>query len=517
MSKLRSLLTHEVAIVILLVILAIFLRLFRLDELFTFTYDQGRDMYVLQNIVRGDFTLIGPTTGLPGVFLGPFMYYFLVPGFILGNGSPLAVVKWMLVVITLVSPLFYLLLKRKVSPSQALIGFLLLVLTAGSIEEARQIWNPSLVVPVLLISTFSLFKSKKNQWWLVPALFSYGLSLQTELAYTVFLAPLYGLWILLYANFTGPWLQNMWSAVSKVKSTIQKPIYSWKTILIASVAFGSTLLPQALFDLRNDFLITRSMIRESTDSSKQVELKFVWSKRPYEMLEELHEGLTGRAPGFEYVGVVVVAAALYLLVKHCDDETLFWVGWFFLPLIGMLFHRGNYGYFFGYYITAHYLPALAILILAISKLRQEKYRKIAFASIALLWLALFIRFAFSFYNVAGFQYTMDLQKRALLRARELQQTDRMAVEVYVPNLLPINYQYLNEWIASSNQATALDFGVTDHQEYVLVYERNAGPHSKIFEEWMSNWTRDANCSEPEDFGIVSIKHCLRQPQSEAGS
>src|SRR5690606_27314569 len=118
----------------------------------TFTYDQGRDMYVLQAITRGDFTLIGPTTGLPGVFLGPLTYYFYLPGFILGNGSPFAVVKWGLILITLVSPLFFFILKRQVGLTLALTGYLIFILTPGAFEEARQIWNPSLVVPMLLIS-----------------------------------------------------------------------------------------------------------------------------------------------------------------------------------------------------------------------------------------------------------------------------------------------------------------------------------------------------------------------------
>ncbi len=51
--------------------------LLRLQGVFTnsfaFTYDVGRDMLALWDIVYvHNITLIGPTTGIPGVFYGPW-------------------------------------------------------------------------------------------------------------------------------------------------------------------------------------------------------------------------------------------------------------------------------------------------------------------------------------------------------------------------------------------------------------------------------------------------------------
>jgi hypothetical protein len=378
----------------LLLVIGIMVRWHHLDELFTFTYDQGRDMYVLQNIVRGDVTLIGPTTGLPGVFLGPFMYYLLLPGFLIGSGSPFIVVKWLLLVVTLTLPLVYFLLKPLVGRFLAAVGYILVLFTPGSFEEARQIWNPSLVVPTLLVSTYCLFRSQKDQRWLIPALFAYGLSLQTELAYTVFLAPAFGLWVVTQTDVVHTvvkWLM----AKLKFKNKQFQPnpktaAYSWKTVLVAGLAFAATLAPQLMFELRNQFLITNSFIRESSDPAKQVPLAFVWDTRPSLIMGELHHSLTGKAKGFEAIGWVVIAALGVVLIKRRNSPKAWFIaGWFALPLIGMMFHRGNYGNWFGYYITAHYLPSILLLILAISHLPN---RKLIASALLLIWLGIYSRY-----------------------------------------------------------------------------------------------------------------------------
>src|SRR5476651_1653412 len=76
---------------------------------FVFVYDQGRDALKVQEILQGHLTLIGPTTGLFGVFLGPFYYYLLAPLYWLGQGNPI-VPAFALVLLSALTviPLFYL-------------------------------------------------------------------------------------------------------------------------------------------------------------------------------------------------------------------------------------------------------------------------------------------------------------------------------------------------------------------------------------------------------------------------
>ena len=66
---------------------------------FAFTYDVGRDMLALWDITHlVDLPFIGPTTGLPGAFYGPWWYYLLSPFFALFGGDPSGVALIMSIV-----------------------------------------------------------------------------------------------------------------------------------------------------------------------------------------------------------------------------------------------------------------------------------------------------------------------------------------------------------------------------------------------------------------------------------
>src|SRR5258708_35578862 len=81
---------HKIAYLILVTLFLInfFLRVYRIDQVLGFYFDQGRDALTIRQILQGSLVLIGPTTGIAGLFRGPFYYYFLAPGYFLGGGDP---------------------------------------------------------------------------------------------------------------------------------------------------------------------------------------------------------------------------------------------------------------------------------------------------------------------------------------------------------------------------------------------------------------------------------------------
>lgn len=508
----RLLRYHEIILVGFLLLCALVIRFHTVRDLMVFTYDQGRDMYVLQEISRGNLTLIGPTTGLQGVFLGPYYYYFLLPGFILTNGNPFGVVTWQMSVIVLSFIFWYLILRQTLGRWWALVGVIWLSLTPGAIEQARVIWNPSLVVMTLLPSIWALFTSRQKPWLLPVSLFFFGLSWQTELAYTVFLAPAYAFWMFCYTSW--PKILTGWlpASLSSRLSAASKP-YTLKIFLLSVVAFFLTLGPQALFEIRHDFLITNSMIQEMADTTKQVPYQYVWQTRPAIITAEVSNLMTGGLPGGILVWGLIVAASLYIIWKlHQSPEAWFWLGCFWLPLIGFMFHRGNHGNFFGYYMSPHYLPAIAILLTAFAfAVRQLRFSRLIAGSVLLIIvMALFLRFATIAYDVNRFQYTAATQMQALYAARELTDGQDAALEVFVPNLLPVAYQYLSEWMSRTGQAEPMPFGAEGASQYVLLYEPSMGEGSRMaFEEWYAGWTSNAECSIPAQFGITTVQVCER--------
>ncbi|MBP6867251.1 hypothetical protein KBC13_03265, partial [Candidatus Shapirobacteria bacterium] len=60
-----------------------------------FTYDQARDLLDIRALGEfKDLTVMGPTTSINGLRLGPFYYYFNLPSYWLGQGNPQALVIW---------------------------------------------------------------------------------------------------------------------------------------------------------------------------------------------------------------------------------------------------------------------------------------------------------------------------------------------------------------------------------------------------------------------------------------
>ena len=77
--------------IILLTILIVgtYLRLWRIADYMTFLGDEGRDVLVVKRmIVDHKFTLLGPTASVGGFFLGPIYYYFMVPALWISGLNP---------------------------------------------------------------------------------------------------------------------------------------------------------------------------------------------------------------------------------------------------------------------------------------------------------------------------------------------------------------------------------------------------------------------------------------------
>ena len=118
---------------ILFVIFALsyFLRVMYLPEnSLTFGYDQARDAYISQQILKGDVKIQGPPASTPGLYHGVFYYYLLAPLYLLGGGSPVLAAYWIAFLNTLATFIVYYLafsMNRKIAP--ALLAAILLLIS----------------------------------------------------------------------------------------------------------------------------------------------------------------------------------------------------------------------------------------------------------------------------------------------------------------------------------------------------------------------------------------------------
>lgn len=193
---------------------------------FLFLKDQGRDMLAVKSIVIDRKpTLIGPYTGLQGVFQGPLYYYALAVPFALSGGNPTVIMWFMLLSNLAAIPIIYVVGKRLFSQNVGLFAAFLLAVSPAAVAAATFIWSPFLVLPIASAALYFLLKKS-----LIPLAVCLGLLFHFEIAFAV---PFTIVVILL----------------------LRKSLSLWFFIII-----GIFLSPLMIFDFRHDFLTTRSLL-----------------------------------------------------------------------------------------------------------------------------------------------------------------------------------------------------------------------------------------------------------------
>ncbi len=493
----------ELLLVTLLVLVGLLLRVYKLPELMPFTYDQGRDMIVLADMATGNPVLVGPTTGIHGVFLGPLYYYFLLPGFLLSSGNPGGVALWVASWATLSLVIFWAVAKQVVPSKWALFALAIVVISPGSLNEARLIWNPSLAHMTLLPSIWLLFASLKRPVLVVPSIVLYALSLQTELAYCIFLGPVYLWWLLYHSTLWQRFKMNL-------LFTGGLKVYNLKLLVLAIFAASLTLVPQILFELRNDFVMTQAILRELKTDQNTTTLSQVWTTRPTHISQALTQKTVGSIPGGTIFFIALLTLFLYRINQPTTAKQAFVFTAALAPIMGLLLYTGNNGAFYDYYLNPHYIFLLLALVIS---LQNKRLLYSIVAGGVLLWA--FYHSSLVMYNSDALDYTLSKQLQALRYTRTHPLEEPYAAEVFVPNLLPTQYQYLTHWLEKSGQLEHVDLWIDAHPQYYLLYEPPISDGSEVaFEEWYRRYTtqRTATCDYATTIGIITIEKCLRQLQ-----
>lgn len=126
--------------------LASFLRLFRIDVLMRFIWDEGRDMLAIRNIiVNQDITLFGPFNEIGGRidFFGVFHYYLMLPALWLANFNPVGPAIFTALLGVGAVGLSYVWVKQWSSKNFALAVALILATSPLVVRFTQWPWNPN--------------------------------------------------------------------------------------------------------------------------------------------------------------------------------------------------------------------------------------------------------------------------------------------------------------------------------------------------------------------------------------
>ena len=224
-----------------IVIVAAYLRLYKISGYMTFLGDEGRDvLVVMRMIVNHKFTLLGPTASVGGFFLGPIYYYFMLPFLWAWKLSPVgpAVMVALFGVSTVY--LVYKVGREFVHPVVGFIAASLYALSPLVIAYSRSSWNPNLVpfFSLLLMYLLWLAVEKKRTSTLLWIGFILGIGLQLHYLF-IFLFVVTAFWFILQAK-----------TISPVRS-----------FLLVGAGFLVGYSPFLVFELRHNFPNTQSVVR----------------------------------------------------------------------------------------------------------------------------------------------------------------------------------------------------------------------------------------------------------------
>lgn len=157
--------TREFFLIIIILIVASFLRLYRISDYMTFLGDEGRDVLVAKGILEGKFTLLGPRSSAADFFYGPIYYYFITPFLWLFRLDPVgpAVMVALFGIATVV--LLYKVTKEFFGIKAAVIASSLYAVSPLVIAYSRSSWNPNPLPFFSLLVLYLSYKSIENPTW----------------------------------------------------------------------------------------------------------------------------------------------------------------------------------------------------------------------------------------------------------------------------------------------------------------------------------------------------------------
>lgn len=243
----------QLALVLLILAVFIFFRVYKLNESLLFYNDAGRDSLVLLNWSEtGKPPLLGPQTSVLSYNQSAWYFYFLYPLFYFSKFSAFSSTYTLLLVSITVFCFLLNLLKRN-NVTFVAIAFVLTLISVQPqiVLQNRFVWNPSFLPLFLTVSLSSLYQLKRSFSKLWAFLFWLFSALAIGFSYSavpfVFLT---GILVLAFNR------KNVWQ--------------HFKFIILSAFI---VLLPMLLFEIRHSFTLTRLMLAGQTTPQTNLSLE----------------------------------------------------------------------------------------------------------------------------------------------------------------------------------------------------------------------------------------------------
>lgn len=481
--KIKPYLTIWNMFIFSILFIAFFFMTFKVGTLLAFHYDQGRDALVIWDLIhKGKMFLIGPTTGLAGIFRGPFYYYLIAPFYFLGAGNPVYPAIFLAVTAIIALWLLYKLADEISGKWAGLIALILGTFSFEIIYASRWLSNPTpmLLLSMLLIwSLFRIYDGQKKYWILTAlilglSMFHFGSS--GELFY-----------------FPAVAIFAFWN---------RKNLPDKNTLLKSVAVFGLTVLPLFLFDLRHGGILGGNIkgFLFSGGSFSLPTYRFILDRL------DLIGGYFGQLIFhgiYEKEILILIILSVFLLFNFgkvwINDKFKIVVMFLASLVLGMIFFQGNFGNVYQYYLTGYYLIFLLFIAILLSKSKV----------FAILFLLIFLKS--NLVSIKSYLKTTGNEETAIVLSTQTQAIDwiyktaggsKFNIDVYVPPVIPHSYDYLLKWKSNSNNVEELV------PMLFTLYEIDP-PHPERLQLWLDRQKGIGKVLKEERFGGIVVQERLR--------
>ncbi len=351
----------ESVLLILILLLALGLRTYRIGEFMTFLGDEGRDVRIVRDLVtKGNLVFIGPQTSIGNMYLGPLYYYMMAPALLLSGLNPVGPAVMIALLGTLTVWLTWFVGRRWFGPAAGLVAALLYAVSPVAIIYARASWNPNPMPFFALLCIWGIYEvwQSKKYFWLPIVGVSYAFALQMHYL-GLLLIPVLGLF----------WLLSFLPIKKEPKA---KSIFIKQT-LIALGLFLMLMSPLVLFDIKHQGMNFNAFKAFFTDRQTTVNLNPVRSDRFLPIiLMTVSDLVLARQTLFAPLAatlLLLLSVLLYLKsTRRASMQLLFvWLGFAILGL--SVYKQHVYIHYLGFIYPAVYL----LLGLLLGYLLNQKF------------------------------------------------------------------------------------------------------------------------------------------------
>ncbi|MDP1743191.1 MAG: hypothetical protein Q8L51_00205, partial [Candidatus Amesbacteria bacterium] len=284
--------------------------------------------------------------------------------------------------------------------------------------------------------------------------------------------------------------------------------------MISVLVFLITMLPQIIFDIRHDNILSDNITNFlfEKDSFRIGFLDVIKLRIPFYFNTYFSNIFPSDLRVWYSFGLLALISML-VNIKKIHPKIWTVIGILISVCVGMLFFRGNNGNVYGYYFTGSYLLFIIVFTYLISIFPGKKFGSIIY----FLFILVFIKQNLPLiknYLSPKFDSPTTInfknQKLAIDWIYNDTKDREFNIDVYVPPVIPYAYEYLFTWLGNTKYHKLPK--TESIPNLYLLYEQDP-PHPERLEKWMIRQNTYAKVEVSANFGGITVERRIRFPKN----